>query len=383
MNIPYSSRSHPIRLAPNQIHQKKYKNTTKKSDFFCQNEIYISNRIINIPNYDQYFSPVIKSSYLKIAELHDEDLFLDQDQEEQENQNKDHKHKQYMLLTYLDLERPVALSEAKGAGERWNSGDVSRGSYGSNDSFYQYFYNKQNQMIPKKYLLTLIDTYKYLLSSLQILHNQDIVYLNITPKTILFDLNNKPILTTFNKSFHIQSLNGERKSNLFAKYDPSNYFLPIEIHILCFLEQSYNTSISIMNIETVCNDYIQWGLKPLNIFSSEFIEQFKTSTISSLQSFINKPKGEIVTGIIQQYYKTWDKYSLSMMYFSLLTGIFNNKNKNISKNKFVCGFSELLIQNIHINTRKTITIQKNASLFNEFMYSVGYEELIEIVSFFT
>ena len=137
-----------------------------------------------------------------------------------------------------------------------------------------------------------------------------------------------------------------------------------------------------MNIETVCNDYIQCGLKPLNIFSPEFIEQFKTSTILSLQSFINKPKDEIVTGIIQQYYKTWDKYSLSMMYFSLLTGIFNNKNKNISKNKFVRGFSELLIQNIHINTRKTITIQKNASLFNEFMYSVGYEELIEMVSFF-
>ena len=359
MNIPYSSRSHPLRLTPNQIQQKKYKNTTKKSDFFCQNEIHISNRIINIPNYDQYFSPVIKSSYLKIAELHDKDLFLEQ--EEQENQNKNHKHKQYMLLTYID--------------------------YGINDSipnsFYQYFYNKQNQMVPKKYLLTLIDTYKYLLNSLQLLHTQDIVYLNITPKNILFDLNNKPILTNFGKSFHIQTMNEERKSNLFAKYDPSNYFLPIETHILCFLEQSSNnTSISMMNIETVCNDYIQCGLKPLNIFSPEFIEQFKTSTILSLQSFINKPKDEIVTGIIQQYYKTWDKYSLSMMYFSLLTGIFNNKNKNISKNKFVCGFSELLIQNIHINTRKTITIQKNASLFNEFMYSVGYEELIEIVSFF-
>lgn len=354
MNIPVSCRSPSFRLQPNQIHQKKNKNTTKKSDFFCQNEIYISNRIINIPNYDQYFSPVIKNSYLKIRELHDEDLL----QEQYQDQDKEHKHKQYMLLTYLD--------------------------YGSNDSFYQYFYNKQNQMVPKKYLLTLIDTYKYLLSSLQILHNQDIVYLNITPKNILFDLNNKPILTNFNKSFHIQTLNEERKSNLFSKYDPSNYFLPIEIHVLCFIEQSSsNISISMMNIDTVCNDYIQWGLKPLNVFSSEFIEHFKTSTILSLQSFINKPKDEIITGIIQKYWVTWDKYSLSMMYFSLLTGIFNNKNKNISKNKFVCGFSELLIQNIHINTRKTITIQKNASLFNEFMYSVGYEELIEMVSFFT
>ena len=356
MNIPISCRSPSFRLQPNQTHQKKNKNTTKKSDFFCQNEIYISNRIINIPNYDQCFSPVIKNSYLKIRELHDEDLLQEQ------YQDQEHNHKQYMLLTYID--------------------------YGSNDSFYQYFYNKQNQMVPKKYLLTLIDTYKYLLSSLQILHNQDIVYLNITPKNILFDLNNKPILTNFNKSFHIQTLNEERKSNLFSKYDPSNYFLPIEIHVLCFLQQSSsNISISMMNIETVCNDYIQWGLKPLNVFSSEFIEHFKTSSILSLQSFINKPKDEIITGIIQKYWVTWDKYSLSMMYFSLLTGIFNNKNKNknknISQNKFVCGFSELLIQNIHINTRKTITIQKNASLFNEFMYSVGYEELIEMVSFFT
>jgi len=351
MNIPISCRSPSFRVQSNQTHQKKNKNTTKKSDFFCQNEIYISNRIITIPNYDQYFSPVIKKTYLKIRELHDEDLLQEQ------YQNRENEDKQYMLLTYLD--------------------------YGSNNSFYQYFYNKQNQLVPKKYLLTLIDTYKYLLSSLQILHNQDIVYLNITPKNILFDLNNKPILTNFDKSFHIQTMNEERKSNLFSKYDPSNYFLPIEIHMLCFLQQSSsNISISMMNIETVCNDYIQWGLNPLNIFSSEFIEHFKTSTVLSLQSFINKPKDEIITGIIQQYCVTWDKYSLSMMYFSLLTGIFNNKNKNISKNKFVRGFSELLIQNIHINTRKTITIQKNASLFNEFMYSVGYEELIEMVSFF-
>jgi len=351
MNIPISCRSPSFRVQSNQTHQKKNKNTTKKSDFFCQNEIYISNRIITIPNYDQYFSPVIKKTYLKIRELHDEDLLQEQ------YQNRENEDKQYMLLTYLD--------------------------YGSNNSFYQYFYNKQNQLVPKKYLLTLIDTYKYLLSSLQILHNQDIVYLNITPKNILFDLNNKPILTNFDKSFHIQTMNEERKSNLFSKYDPSNYFLPIEIHMLCFLQQSSsNISISMMNIETVCNDYIQWGLNPLNIFSSEFIEHFKTSTVLSLQSFINKPKDEIITGIIQQYCVTWDKYSLSMMYFSLLTGIFNNKNKNISKNKFVRGFSELLIQNIHINTRKTITIQKNASLFNDFMYSVGYEELIEMVSFF-
>ena len=355
MNIPISCRSPSFRVQSNQTYQKKNKNTTKKSDFFCQNEIYISNRIINIPSYDQYFSPVIKKSYLKIRELHDEDLLQEQ------YQNRENEDKQYMLLTYLD--------------------------YGINNSFYQYFYNKQNQLVPKKYLLTLIDTYKYLLSSLQILDNQDIVYLNITPKNILFDLNNKPILTNFDKSFHIQTMNEERKSNLFSKYDPSNYFLPIEIHMLCFLQHSSsNISISMMNIETVCNDYIQWGLKPLNIFSPEFIEHFKTSTVLSLQSFINKPKDEIITGIIQQYCVTWDKYSLSMMYFSLLTGIFNNKNKNISKNisknKFVRGFSELLIQNIHINTRKTITIQKNASLFNEFMYSVGYEELIEMVSFF-
>ena len=96
MNIPISCRSPSFRLQPNQTHQKKNKNTTKKSDFFCQNEIYISNRIINIPNYDQYFSPVIKKSYLKIRELHDEDLLQEQ------YQDQDKEHKQYMLLKYLD-----------------------------------------------------------------------------------------------------------------------------------------------------------------------------------------------------------------------------------------------------------------------------------------
>ena len=139
-----------------------------------------------------------------------------------------------------------------------------------------------------------------------------------------------------------------------------------------------------MNIEEVCDAYIKTGLKPLLIFSQEFLEQYKIRAIISLQPFINKPKEEIIKEIIQKNWATWDNYSLSIMYLSLLKNIFKpttttRSNQNIENNPFVVGFSHLLTQNIQSENRQTI--QKSASLFTEFLYNVSYKEHIELISF--
>ena len=86
---------------------------------------------------------------------------------------------------------------------------------------------------------------------------------------------------------------------LFSDYDPANYFLPVEIHIICFINNMQNESISMMNLEEVCDDYINYGLKPLNIFSSEFIDRYKTSVLFSLKPIINKSKEDIIRLLIQ------------------------------------------------------------------------------------
>ena len=146
-----------------------------------------------------------------------------------------------------------------------------------------------------------------------------------------------------------------------------------------------NESISMMNLEEVCDDYINYGLKPLNIFSSEFIDRYKTSVLFSLKPIINKSKEDIIRLLIQQYWISWDNYGLSIMYLSLITNIFKKNRgsevlaEEVVNNKFIIEFSALLLNNILSNNRNTI--QKSASAFNELLYNVGYKELIEMVSF--
>ena len=343
---------------PNNIKENSKKkeinqsNIVKTNDFFCQNEIQISKKIITIPKYSHFFNPVLKNTYIGLSELNDEDFNNEEDEE------KDTVAQKYMLLTYRD-------------------------EYESD--FYLYFYNKENQLEPKKYLLHFIDTYKYLLHTIYLLRANDLVHFFINPRNILLDSNNKPFLTNFTKSFYIPELNEERKGRIFEKYEPENYFLPIEVHIICFLNQYQSRkSISLMNIEEVCDAYIKTGLKPLLIFSQEFLEQYKIRAIISLQPFINKHKEEIIKEIIQKNWTTWDNYSLSIMYLSLLKNIFKpttttRSNQNIENNPFVVGFSHLLTQNIQSENRQTI--QKSASLFTEFLYNVSYKEHIELISF--
>ena len=364
-----------IRIGKKQQSKQEEKNKNKnisiiKSyDFFCGNEIEISQQIVTIPNYSRYFNPVLKSSHINLAEI-DDDEFENCDIIDKKTNNAPEGVQKYMCLQYL------------------HDDNLERSESRRSSTFFSFFYNKENQRNPKKYLLHLIETYKHLLSAFQILNSKNIVYLNITPKNILINSNHNPILSDFSSSLHSLKIMEERNPRLlllFSDYDPANYFLPVEIHIICFINNMQNESISMMNLEEVCDDYINYGLKPLNIFSSEFIDRYKTSVLFSLKPIINKSKEDIIRLLIQQYWISWDNYGLSIMYLSLITNIFKKNRgsevlaEEVVNNKFIIEFSALLLNNILSNNRNTI--QKSASAFNELLYNVGYKELIEMVSF--
>ena len=312
---------------------------------------------------------MLKSSHINLAEI-DDDEFENCEIIDKKTNNAPEGVQKYMCLQYL------------------HDDNLERSESRRSSTFFSFFYNKENQRNPKKYLLHLIETYKHLLSAFQILNSKNIVYLNITPKNILINSNHNPILSDFSSSLHSLKIMEERNPRLlllFSDYDPANYFLPVEIHIICFINNMQNESISMMNLEEVCDDYINYGLKPLNIFSSEFIDRYKTSVLFSLKPIINKSKEDIIRLLIQQYWISWDNYGLSIMYLSLITNIFKKNRgsevlaEEVVNNKFIIEFSALLLNNILSNNRNTI--QKSASAFNELLYNVGYKELIEMVSF--
>ena len=106
--------------------EEKYTNLIKNESFFSLNEIEISQRILKIPSYSRHFNPILKNSYINLAEV-DMNCFdnpLSKSQSETE-----HDIPRYFLIKQLNISKL--------------------------QTFYQVFYESKREN-PKKYLLTII-----------------------------------------------------------------------------------------------------------------------------------------------------------------------------------------------------------------------------------
>ena len=85
--------------------------------------------------------------------------------------------------------------------------------------------------------------------------------------------------------------------------------------------------------------------------------------IEFLKKYENIP-GDIVIKELIQYYKTWDQYSLSILYLKFYKIIFIN---GFFESKFILNFSQLLLTNISPDPNKRLslydTLQKYKDIF--------------------
>jgi hypothetical protein len=315
---------------------KKYMNTFKPADFFSINEIDISHRILKIPNYSQHFNPILKNSHVNLAEI-DEELFERCDE-------INPTHHSNLIVKQLNIE--------------------------NNPTFLDIFYSKQREPT-KKRLLNIINTYNHILKTIKILNTNQLINLDFHPSILVFR-DNLPILSKLTKIFHLPTINQERKSNLFSNYHRKNVFLPPEAHLICYLNENDATSVSLANIEDICEDSLSRAAS-LNCFSKSFLEQYKESSRFSLQSFVNKSKDKIINDILK-HSVTWNNYGISILFLVLLRDIFGK----CCESPFISNFSQLLKQNIDPEPSNRLSIEKNISLFNDILYNTDKTVFLQL-----
>jgi hypothetical protein len=319
--------------------EEKYSVSVVPVDFFSLNEIEISQRILKLQNYSQYFNPILKNSYVNVGEIND-DCF---DTLEKITEKQDR-----LMIKRLNIE--------------------------NNPSFYKVFYDSTRETNPRIYVLNLINSYKSLLESLKRLESAKLVNLDFHPSTLVYK-EESPVFTDFSNFFHLPTMNKERISNLFSNYTPKNVFLSPEAHLICFLIEKQQESVSNSNIEEIVRE-TGARLGSLNCFTKAFIEQYKETTLFSLQSFINKPKILIIQDILLES-PSWNNYGLSILFIVLLRDIFRHLG-GFPKNEFISQFSQLLTQGIHPIPFKRPTPMQNISLFNDILYNTDKQEFLNL-----
>jgi len=179
-----------------------------------------------------------------------------------------------------------------------------------------------------------------------------------------------PILLDFGLSIFIKDVYKCKDTNdlrkYFYVYAPSYYIWCPEIHLLCYLINiEFNPGDN--ELMTMSEDITVNLFKVLRILSPSFMKQYQKTCFEKLKWYNSRPNK--VQELINSW-KTWDNFSLSVLYIRFLHYI---NMDGFIKNNFWIFFSKILIENINPDPLKRNSIKKTMIKFKEMKFENMYK----------
>ena len=321
----------------------KNKNMNKKiskivsSHFFTNNEIINVNKIRHINNYKNHYYVFTNAKKLQITHVEDdvEPIYV--------------KNANSILLQFDDI--PI----------------IHLNNY------------LETLSSSRKCIFQLLEFYRHILQSINLLSDNKIVHNNIHFESIIINNDEIPLLTNF--LFSIDISKPECIKHLLTEYKPSYISWPIEFHMLAYMLTNKLDSLSSFNIEKIIDD-VSGANHILNTFGETLVTSYKTDAYEYFKKYVNHSYEFIVTDILQ-FYKTWDNYALSIMYLSIFIGIHKSSqmtNEQKQGNKFIIMFMKLLVSNISVNPQNRSSIGLTINNFENMIYSLQSKDYKDIIN---
>jgi hypothetical protein len=316
-------------------YKKAYKSQLIEKNIYSNNYIYITNKLYNqvATNYRNHF--IIPSSVNNVnsSKIYDNTENI-----------KDNLQTNYYLFNYEKQEL----------------------------IYFKYYLKKLDNS--QKYIYSLIHFFKYLLYSIKILIDNNIIHNNIELDNILIDDFDNPLLSDLQYSIIKETdtqIFGENIKHYLTKYEINK---SPELVIVSYMLTNKLKSLSLYNIETIIEDIIE-NNKLIHNFGNEFVSNYKNNGLNYFQKYVNKSYEYIIEDILQ-YSHTWDNYSLSLIYLKICVDI--HRHINIS-NKFIILFINLLVQNISIEPNKRLSIEETTNKFIELLYNIDENQFNQLL----
>lgn len=215
----------------------------------------------------------------------------------------------------------------------------------------------------KNLIFTVINTFRHILISLNILNNNGVCFFNVSPNNIIF-LDNyrvKPVLRNFSLGLRLNKLDNQYFSHIINKLEDFTY-QPLEIHILFHMINDDVVSLSDSFIEEFCDNFIE-KLDVLTLFSKNYRDSFKNKCIELMQKYSNLSKEDIIDDILERNNK-WDVYGISTLYIKL----FGSISRVFSlKGSFISRITLELSRNIHPDSDKRMTLEETLEVFDKLL----------------
>ena len=308
---------------------KKYISKLQRHNKAAKNEIKIGNIVKEIDGYDNFFSPITDSCVVtNIGSL--------KNSSECSILSKKNKSNQYLLMKL---------------------------PHAGNSTFLDYLLD--NTSSDKELTMNIITSYTYLVYSIELLHQKNIIHYDIKGGNIMFnERRNTPVIIDFGLSIDMTSIQTlEDLSDSFYIYAPDYYLWTPEQQYLSYVSNIESMPTS-EEMNSICNDIVDNNI-PLNkICSPEFVENYKQSLRDYISTLVGLTPMEVFDRV-KEFSNTWDNYSLSIMFLKLFEHI---SSDGFTNNPFIVFFIELLLQNIHPNPSKRLSPRETIVKFNDYQY---------------
>jgi serine/threonine protein kinase len=325
---------------------KKFISKIQKNDFSADNEILVGNIVSKHKDYRQYFAPVINTCSVNVSKIQTQGL--GECNIMTENANLD----LFLMMKIRFIEGSVL------------STFITE--------------NKNSALIFSSF----INIYTHLLKSIDILIQQKVVHFDLKGANIVYDKNTEtPIVIDFGLSIPMNILlDDEEYYRYFYIYAPDYYVWPLEVHFLNFIE-NIDPEPTKENIKNLVDEFVE-NNSAINKLSPSFQKKYKISAIEELSKYLNQPQKQVKEKILT-YWDTWDNYSISIMYLKYIDLLFGN-DVQIEENQFIKFMIKTMLQNIHPDPNKRISVKKNIELVEKIISEsdsmVDFEDLIKEIS---
>lgn len=178
-------------------------------------------------------------------------------------------------------------------------------------------------------VISVMESYKFLLTSVLLLNDASIVHLHIDANN-LYVLNMnvfQPVIYNFTNSFAVEvedvAEGATRIQKLSKLLDLDGNLCvtsPLEKYIIYYLYKYDESTLTLSMIESICEEYMEnMKVSFLNLFPSE-IARIHSESITFLIQYMYKPTQYICDEMIKHIY-SWDNYGLASVYMFLLQSV--------------------------------------------------------------
>ena len=320
-----------------EVGSEKYVSKIQRYDNSAKNEIKIGKILSSLTEYKSHFAPIISYCNIDIGEIKDKDknkcmLF------------KKKKTKNYVMM---------------------------RLDYVDGMEFLQYMVKNANSV---QIINNIINSYNHLLRGISLLVNKKIIHYDLKGSNILYSEKKKiPLIIDFGLSINMNEIDKLNLNEIFYTYAPQYYVWPLEVHYLGLLF-NVNKEPSEAELKNLAKIYVENNKGINKIFSPNFLKKYERNCLDQLKIY-NQMKFDERVKFLMNYWNTWDNYALSVTYLRFLRYLAIN---GFYENSFIKFMGKLLLQNIHPNPKKRLSLIDSTHTFNGFLY----KEQIDVQSTF-